>query len=348
MQNALLPSHLWPTPDSHLPRHAPWGFFPQFKCKCYADRLLRRLEAALEQLHECFPQQQRQFSFAPTFGHLLLALSHAVHCPPVVLRQLFVETWNHPKWKKTQPVCWWDSRAKRIFPDPVYHRAPQPVASALGKPRCRDGAGSKVGTSQIWFFCWKRCCKIHVQVVAVQQQTCASRGSKLVLVRVGNEAAEHEMQNPCRITKQLSVTQGLVTRWGLATGWTRSSWRSFPASVILWLSVFATWFQQEDGEHLAWQELEWRRQVVFALAQSPLVQSWCVEMCWTNWSWLTPLCPTHVAVAFSVRILVVFLTPGVDVSLLFPHHSSLLGSSERYFLPAFMVCSWGCSVPPKL
>lgn len=34
------------------------------------------------QLHECFPQQQRQFkSFAPTFGHLLLALYHTVHCP---------------------------------------------------------------------------------------------------------------------------------------------------------------------------------------------------------------------------------------------------------------------------
>jgi len=33
------------------------------------------------QLHECFTQQQRQFrSFAPTFGHLLLALYHTVHC----------------------------------------------------------------------------------------------------------------------------------------------------------------------------------------------------------------------------------------------------------------------------
>lgn len=76
-----------PTSDQlqthHLPRHAPWGFFSQFQCKCCADSLLGRWAAALlgVQLHEPFPQQQRQFtSFAPTFGHLLLALHHALYC----------------------------------------------------------------------------------------------------------------------------------------------------------------------------------------------------------------------------------------------------------------------------
>lgn len=161
MQNALLPSHLWPTPDSHLPRHVPWGFFPQFKCKCYADHLLRRLEAALEHLHECFPQQQRQFSFAPLFGHLLLALSHVVHCPPVVLRQLFVETWNHPKLKKKpQPDCCSKEFSLTQFITEPHNQLHQHLETG-GKLRCRDGGNRRPGsveTSQIRFFAGKRGC----------------------------------------------------------------------------------------------------------------------------------------------------------------------------------------------
>lgn len=50
--------------------------------------------------------------------------------PSVMLRELFVETWNDPNLKKPTWLL-----SKRNFSDPLYHIAPQPVASAQANRR---------------------------------------------------------------------------------------------------------------------------------------------------------------------------------------------------------------------
>lgn len=117
----------------HLPRHAPWGFFSQFQCKCCADSLLGRWAAALlgVQLHEPFPQQQRQFTrFAPTFGHLLLALHHALYC---TLDCAETALCGDVRWAKIETTTKKNPEnqkallSKSRFPDPVYRAVPPSV-----------------------------------------------------------------------------------------------------------------------------------------------------------------------------------------------------------------------------